>query len=139
MELPVVPGLRMETRGSPSVVLFGSENAHDVLTVTQQSGTQNPFWLSDLCIYQTQGPGRVDSTPSPSPQAFGDKNGVLWGLLAGRPSRAVPASLGGLRPGLLESEGDAGCLTVAGWLWRWRRRSRQKVGGSRKGSPTPQS
>lgn len=71
------------------------------------------FWLSDLCIYQTQGPGQVDSTPSPSPEAFGDKNGVLWGLLAGRPSRALPASLGGLHPGPLESEGDAGCLTAA--------------------------
>lgn len=110
MELPAVPGLWMETQGSRSVILFGSENA-------QSHGGAEPrtpdFWLSDLCIYQTQGPGQVDSTPSPSPEAFGDKNGVLWGLLAGRPSRALPASLGGLHPGPLESEGDAGCLTAA--------------------------
>ena len=40
MELPAVPGPRMEPQGSRSVVLFGSENAHDVPTVTWLE--QNP-------------------------------------------------------------------------------------------------
>lgn len=59
----------------------------------------------------------MDSTPSLSSEAFGDKNGVLWGLLAGRASQALPASLGSLRLGLLWSEGawglpDSGPVTL---------------------------
>ena len=75
------------------------------------------FWLSDLCIYQTQGPGWVDSTPSPSSEAFGDKNGVLWGLLAGQGLTSLACLTGSLRLGLLWSEGarglpDSGLVTL---------------------------